>query len=437
VNRQRLLKILRYAAYPAFYLFCLALFGYLSFPYDQLKDRIISEFDKEQQKSRRRRAGGVMKLEIGELDSHWFTGVELTGVTLTMPPKRASRSRGMMAMGSKDDEEPPKPSVITINRATARVHVLPLLVGDVMLSFEIEAFGGEIEGSAPIGGEGEVDVELEGLQLAEIGPLKDMVEGLPILGVVGGTVQLTPKEGKFGKADGKLALHIDDVVIGDGKTAVQGVALPGAQVGQIVIEGTATDGTLTFDELSAHGRDFELIGDGKIKLHESWERAQADFSLKFKFADAYRDKSEATKSLLGDSEGKIKPAVELLPTSPFRRAKTDDGFYRFHFSGPLSNLEPRPAGKSSPTTSKRPSASGTNPRFKLPGGGMGRRPAIPSKRPGEVDKRPALPPPIPEEEPRRATPRPEPPPEPQQPEPDEAPQQTDGEDEGGDESGEE
>ena len=188
-------EILRYAAYPAFYLFCLALFGYLSFPYDQLKDRLIAEFDKAQQSSLHRRSSGAMKLEIDDLDSHWFTGIELTGVKLTLPPKRVHKSRGMMAMGGGgEDDKPAKPSVIHIDRATARAQILPLLVGNVMLSFHVEAFGGEIDGSAPINSDGDVNVEIEGLQLSEIDPLKDMVEGLPILGVIGGNVELTPKK---------------------------------------------------------------------------------------------------------------------------------------------------------------------------------------------------------------------------------------------------
>ena len=116
--KARLLKIARYAVYPLFYLFCLAVFGYLSFPYDQLKNRVIAEFDKMQAKSKRRgRSGGEpMRLEIDELDSYWFTGVEVTGARLIIPPEEdktkglpfASSSRGGSygASSSKADDEP-------------------------------------------------------------------------------------------------------------------------------------------------------------------------------------------------------------------------------------------------------------------------------------------------------------------------------------------
>lgn len=405
--KDRLKRWARWLVYPTFYVACLAVFGYLSFPYDKLKDRVIAEFDRAQQKSQRRgkASGDPMRLEIAEIDSHWLTGVELVGAKLTLPPKKPSKAATMMAFtgGGDKDKAPPKPSVIQIDRATVRVRILPLLIGDVMIDFHLEALGGTIDGSAPVGSEGDVEVELAGLQLNDLGPLRDMVEGLPILGVVGGSVRLTPKEGKFGKADGKLELRIDEVVIGDGVTKVLGFALPGAQVGQIAIDATITDGLLTIDEMTAHGRDFELVGEGKVKLHESWDRAQADFFLKFKFADGYRNKNETTKGLLGDSEGKIKPAIELLATSPFRRAKTEDGFYRFQFSGPLGNLEPKPAAIGS---SKAGDAKAKGPRMPKVGRtdrggtprprdeeGRGEAPPQPTPAPPEADRTPNAAPP--------------------------------------------
>lgn len=378
--KQRLITIARWVAYPTFYLFCLALFGYLTFPYDQLKGRLIAEFDRVQAKSHRRPGEPPMRLEISELDGYWLTGIEVEGAKLIVPPKKKSTRGGMGLLGptGKEEEDPTsKPSVISIDWASARVKMLPLLIGNVMIAFGIEAFGGEINGSMPLHGDGDIDVELDALQLAEIGPLRALIEGLPVLGVLSGKLTLTPKEGKFGKADGKLELHLDDVVIADGKAEVQGVVLPAAQIGSLVLEATAQDGVLTIDEMSARGRDLELIGEGKIKLHEAWERSQADIYVKFKFADAYRDKSDATKALLGDSEGKIKPMIELDPRSPFKRAKTDDGYYRFQLSGPLGDLEPRPAGKAGAPGSKRAATGRTG---RLPG--LGGKIGIPKAEPG-------------------------------------------------------
>jgi type II secretion system protein N len=364
VNK-RLARIAQLVGYPLFYLFSLALFGYLSFPYEKLSGRIIAEFDKSQEK-KKRRGGTPMRLEIDDLDSYWFSGVEITGARLIMPPKRAARSpmggfggfggstKGATgSAGAKNEgaDEAPKATVMKIDRATARVRLLPLLLGDVVIDFSAEAFGGEVEGHAPWGaGEGDVEVEISGLQLSEVTPLKSMLEGMPVLGVVNGSFRLTPKEGKFAKGDGKLELRIDDVLVGDGKTKVQGFLLPAAQAGNITIDATAADGVLTVDEMSAHGRDFELTGEGKIKLSESWDRSLSDVYLKFKFTDAYKDKNDATRGLFA--------AIEVLPMSPFKRAKTDDGYYRFQLAGTLANLDFKPAGKPGAPASARGPAKG-------------------------------------------------------------------------------
>ena len=75
--RARLLRIVKLLAFPAFYLLCLALFGYLTFPYGRLKDRVIAEIEKHGKPGQR--------LEIGKLGSYWLSGVELSGVKLHLP----------------------------------------------------------------------------------------------------------------------------------------------------------------------------------------------------------------------------------------------------------------------------------------------------------------------------------------------------------------
>jgi len=413
--KQRLLKIAKWALYPLFYLFCLALFGYLSFPYDQLKNRIIAEFDKMQAKNQRRaRSGGEpMRLEIDELDSHWFTGVEVTGARLIIPPEKdkskglpfggGSRGASFGAPKKGQDDEPPKPSVLSIDHATARIQILPLIIGDVMIHFSAEAFGGTIDGTAPFGkGGGEVEVEFENVSLADIGPLQQMLQGIPLSGIASGSLSLDPQDGKFAKADGALSARIDAVKLGgkrkgeDGKMEdvmeLQGVALPSVQVGNLVIEATAKDGLLSLDDFGTKGRDFELFGDGKIRLNETWDRSKADLFLKFKFTDTYRSKSDAASSLLGKPGDKFDPAIEIAPRSPFKRAKTEDGYYRFHISGPLAKIDFKPAGTTSGTSGPRSKRSSPRRTTKSPAL------RLPKANPRPVPKPRPAPEPQPEEE---------------------------------------
>jgi type II secretion system protein N len=352
--KQKLLKVARWVAYPLFYLFCLMLFGYLTFPFGQLRTRIIAEFDRIQEKQARRSRSEPMRLEIDELESYWFSGVEISGARLIIPPKPAPR-RPAMSFGGKsaEPEAPPEPSVMTIDKVTARLQLLPLLIGNLRVDFDAEAFGGELSGSVPIGADGTVEIEFAGLQLIDVAPLQDLLQGIPLQGVAGGTVTLEPKEGKFAKADGHITLAIDTVKLGKKQKneageqvdvlEMQGVELPSVLIGTLNVEASAKDGVLTIDEFGATGRDFELHGDGKVKLHESWDRSQADVYLKFKFSDAYRGKSDAASSLLGKPGAKFAPAIEVAPGSPFKRAKTDDDFYRFHIAGALGKIDFKPA----------------------------------------------------------------------------------------------
>jgi len=362
---------MRWVAYPLCYLFFLGSFLYWSFPFDRIGDRIIAEFDRASARDARRSGGEPMKLRLGSIDGYWLSGVEILDAELLVPAKKARRSNKMAA--SNPMNEPgaaPKPMSLRVDKATARVQLLPLLLGRVRIHFAVEAFGGSIHGSVPYGtGSGDVELEMEGLQLANVGPLKSMLDGIPLLGAVSGTLRLEPKGGKFAKASGELAVEIDKVVLGDGKAKVQGVALPAAQVGRLTLAAKAKDGVLEIEELSAQGRDFVLAGDGKVKLHESWKRTVADVHLRFKFTDTYRDSDDATRGLLGKPGEKMPPLIELGP-SPFKRAKRDDGMYGFYVHGPLGRIDadPQPERSSSRSRRKRGKRSG---KARLP---FGKRP---------------------------------------------------------------
>ena len=112
--KERLRKWAPKAAYPAFYLFCLFIFLSWTFPYDKLKERIVTQFN-SQQKS----ATNPQQLEIDELDSNWITGVKAKGVRLIQPAKEADKP----------------PMIISIDEARARISLLSLLVGNKSVSF--------------------------------------------------------------------------------------------------------------------------------------------------------------------------------------------------------------------------------------------------------------------------------------------------------------
>ncbi|WP_437983570.1 type II secretion system protein GspN [Sorangium sp. So ce117] len=397
--KARLIKIARWAVYPLFYLFCLGLFGYLTFPYDRLKDRLIAEFDRTQQK---RGPSQAQRLEIDELDSYWFTGVEMKGVRLILPPGElgaSSRPSAAAAFASGDaaKDSAPKPSVIEIDEAHARVKILPLLIGRMRVSFWASVFGGEIEGVVPMGRSGgDVHVEVSDVELAKVGPLGDIL-GLPIAGTLSASLDLSAPDGKFNKANGALEVSAKEVSVGDGKTKIQGlIALPEAKLGELLLSAEAKDGVLKVTKMSANGQDLELDGDGKVNMREPWNNSTADLYVRFKFTDAYRSKSDLTKSLLG-APGSSVPGLIEMQQPKMKRSKRADGFYGWHVHGPLKRPRFDPHAAESPAARGRgtPGASPATTTRKPGGVNMPLGASEAAPREGEEHEPPGMPPPPP------------------------------------------
>ncbi|HVY48699.1 MAG TPA: type II secretion system protein GspN, partial [Minicystis sp.] len=350
--KDRLVRVAKLLAYPAFYLFCLALFGYLAFPYSRLKDRLVAEFD--------RRAGrSGQRLEIEHVSSYWFSGVEATGIRLVIP--RKEEPSPFKGVGATDDAAKPKENVIAIDEAHVRVRILPLLIGRVRLSFWASGMGGEISGVMPIAGSnGDISVQLEKVDIGKIEPLVSAIGGIPLRGAASGKIELAPEDGKLSRSTGTIELTVNDVVVSDGKTKIQGlIELPAARLGDLMLTAQAKDGVLKIDKLQANGADLELVGDGKVGLHDNWQNSVADLFVRFKFTDAYRGKNDLTKTLLG-APGSSVPALIDTQVPKLKRAKRADGFYGFHAHGPLKRLQFDPSSEGG-------AASATGPGLKRHG----------------------------------------------------------------------
>jgi type II secretion system protein N len=402
--KERLVRVAKWAAFPLFYVFSLALFGYLTFPYGRLKDRLVVEFDK--------RGKPGQRIEIGKLTSYWLSGVELTNVKLHIPPEEPSPGfPGVADFGGA--AAPSKEMVIAIDEAHVRVRLLPLLIGRVRVDFAASAFGGDIKGTVPVGdAKGDVEVELEHVDIGKIEALGQMV-GVPLKGTATGKLALSAGDGKFNKANGTLDLTIADMVVSDGKTKIQGlIELPQAKLGDLTLTAEAKEGVLKVTKFAATGADLELVGDGKITLKEPWSDAVADLFLRFKFTDAYRGKTATTKLLLGEP-GSTTGGMMESQVPKMKRAKRPDGFYGWHVYGPLKRLKFDPstadfAASAATPGAKRGKADSPFPLPKKPTPGL---PLGASTAKG--DDTPAPPPPPPERFPAdlgRGAPPPEPPP---------------------------
>jgi type II secretion system protein N len=327
----RVQRVLKLSGYPIFYLLCLLLFAYWTFPYDRLRERILVELE-----AQRGNSPTAQHVEIDSLGPYWLSGVMLKGIRLITP-------RVLTSEGEK------LPSRLSIDEAHARVSLLPLLIGRVTLNFGAKAFGGRVDGFTRVGSEGRtIEASLEEVDVGQIETISNALGGLPLSGAMNGKLELVLPEQKLGKANGSISLAVTELTAGDGKTKIAGkLSLPKLNVGAFDLEAEAKDGILRFSKLGAQGQDLDLVGEGKISLREAFGDSLADLYLRFRFAEGYKNKNELTKSLFG-SAGSSMPALFELADPRIKSSKRPDGYYSWHMTGPLKDarFEPAPTASS-------------------------------------------------------------------------------------------
>ena len=179
--------------------------------------------------------------------------------------------------------------------------------------------------------------------MGKLQPLIDLL-GVPLTGKLVGTIRLAMPDGKASKGSGSLSLEIQDMSVGDGKAKIKGaLALPKIDVGTLTFSADAKDGVLKIVKFVAGGKDLEVQGDGRITMRELAVDSLLDMQVRFRINDAYRSKSDVTKSLFG-APGSNAPALFEMADAKIKQSKRTDGFYGWSVRGPLSRAEFFPAG---------------------------------------------------------------------------------------------
>jgi type II secretion system protein N len=347
----RLRRILPWVLYPLFYLFAFVVFVRLTFPYERIKDRVLATFSASQKQPGKR-------LEIDELGGYGIFGIEATGVRLITDPPGGqvpvtTTDTDKDAAGAKTDR--PKPKVLAFDSVQVSVAVLRQLFGTMFVTYSAEIGGGEIEGTFLQDSErAEIDVEAQDVNVTGQSFLEDLA-GLPLEGVLKGTARLTLPEGKMKSAEGTIDMSIESLAVGDGKAKIRDtIALPRLEAGNLNLNAEVVEGRLTLKELASQGKDFELNADGSMRLRDPFDGSIADLNVAFKFTDAYKTKNDITKGLFGDPGSKVPGLFDMDPK--IRRARGEDGFYRWRVTGPFSHLNFRPASKGA--AAPKPAAGG-------------------------------------------------------------------------------
>ncbi|MGZ3419265.1 MAG: type II secretion system protein GspN [Polyangiales bacterium] len=330
--REKLRTYGPWVGYASFFFFALLVFIYWSFPYDRVRDRIIAEFEHSQKST-----PGAPKqvLSIGRLEPSWFTGVVLKDVTLTSYPADPSKN----------------PSILRADEIRARVSFGSLFSAAKDVTFSIKGLGGTIDGSithkltanpTPSAGKAAgpkydrtIKMDLDNVALGELTPVRDAI-GTAVGGTLKGSIDITYGETRIDKANGTIALEVENFWVSDGKTpfkvpalkAVFGsedITLPQIYIGNLPVQIAVKNGVARIEKMEGKGKDLDLSAGGQITLRENAADSDMNLTLQFKFNDQYKKKGDSTAGLLLllDSEPKL------------RASKRPDGFYALRVVGLL------------------------------------------------------------------------------------------------------
>ena len=315
---QKVLKVLgKYVGYPLFFLFCFVLFAYWTFPYERVKAFVIQQVENPMNGRTGTREPSGYQLEIVDLSPSWFTGVELTGVTLTKLPE--------------DPEEPALP--VTFESIEARIGLMALIFGSYDVDFSTRVGGGDIEGEVSLSETtNAVDVRFDGVQLRRIGPLRSMI-GLPVRGELDGTIAMVITE-EAADTTGEIDLSIEGLSLGDGVAKLRldvnaftraGLTVQETDFGDFELEMSMEGGSANVTKLQSRGEDIQLDGAGTVQVRNTMITSSIDAMMRIGISEEYREENAGLFMAI-DNEPRV------------RAAKTSDGAMQFHIVG---NIGPR------------------------------------------------------------------------------------------------
>jgi type II secretion system protein N len=297
--------LLKWIGYPVYFLFCMVCFTYCTFPYERVREKVRVAIEESFNAD----------VQIAELSPSWVTGVKVTGVEIKTRPTR---------MGEV-------PKTFQIDALTARVGLLSLLTGGIDLSYAVEIYGGEIDGTFEQDGtNASVAIQFQDLDLSKVQTLREAI-GLPLAGRVTGDATLALPEQMLSKSDGSIRLLASGVRVGDGHAKLEipgfgGLTIDPIEVGDLHAELLVKAGKANITRLGAQGKDLELIGEGKMDLRDPVPLSNISAYIRFKISPAYTRRNKRMEPLVG--------GLDLMPTT--KRAKRPDGFFGYRISGTFS-----------------------------------------------------------------------------------------------------
>jgi type II secretion system protein N len=305
----------RWGAYAAFALVAFLFALRQTFPVDAIGERLVLEA-----------AAAGWQLRMADVSPAGLLGVRMDAVTLES------------ADGAR----------IPLDRVTATLRVLPLLLGRRSIDFDARLWEGRVSGTIePSKTAHRLTARIEGVNLGRATATRKLLH-VDLGGTVQGELELALDDREPGKSSGRLDLSIAQALIAGGEVPVSAMgggalSLPRIGLGTVSARGAVKDGRATFDALSAKGGDDLEADAGGLSFAIQPRLAQAPLfgRAQVRFKDAFWQKS-GTAGLRG--------VVELA----LAQGRAPDGGYGFQLFGTLSNPQARPAPPGPPSRATPP-----------------------------------------------------------------------------------
>ena len=319
--KERLLALrpylFKWVGYPLFFMFWFVTFIYVTFPYDRLKETIVSAVEGPRRSPSGTSIPSNMQMSIGSLGPTFFPGVSARNVSLTFLPTKTGEH----------------PVTMRMTHVTAHIGLFALMGGHANTDIAIDGMGGTVEAridnaiQGPRPGLRDLHATLDNVRVAEIAPLVALV-GLPMSGAMDATVELHVPDGHIEQAAGSMSLTIDDLRIGDGHAQYQiprfgGITIEQIRAGRLDGAITIREGVATIDRLTARSPEFNFQADGRVDLQPVLGDSSMNAGVRFQLTDAYRHKSEQA--------GRIMSVMDIVPD--LQAARRPDGMLAFRCRG--------------------------------------------------------------------------------------------------------